>query len=119
MRKICTLIISVKNFLFPRVYEPEITYRDVSLPKGCGWINYWTGESHEGGETIQADTPIKVIPVYVKKGAIKPMRENARNIEMGTNDFLDGIVAKTHILQKVNEDAFFLISKHCKGIMKA
>jgi alpha-D-xyloside xylohydrolase len=45
---------------------------DVYLPKGAGWIDFWTGEKYEGGQTVAKETPIDIIPLYVKSGAIIP-----------------------------------------------
>lgn len=45
---------------------------EVYLPKGSLWYDFWTGERHEGGRTIQRLAPIDVIPVYVRAGSILP-----------------------------------------------
>ena len=37
------------------------------------WYNFWTGESLTGGQTIDADAPIDIMPLYVKAGSIVPM----------------------------------------------
>lgn len=47
--------------------------REVYLPSGKRWIDFWTGENYEGGQTIVADAPIERIPVYVPAGSIIPM----------------------------------------------
>jgi len=47
--------------------------RKVYLPKGNRWFNFWTGETLNGGQTIDADAPVETIPVYVKAGSIIPM----------------------------------------------
>jgi alpha-D-xyloside xylohydrolase len=49
------------------------TDRKVYLPKGTSWINFWTGQIHQGGQTITAEAPLDIIPVYVKTGAIIPV----------------------------------------------
>lgn len=46
--------------------------RSVYLPDGTNWIDFWTGESLAGGETITADAPIEICPLYVKAGSILP-----------------------------------------------
>lgn len=38
----------------------------VYLPIGSDWINVFTGESFEGGQEIEVDAPIEVIPLFVK-----------------------------------------------------
>ncbi|MEN9445032.1 MAG: hypothetical protein RIS47_1923 [Bacteroidota bacterium] len=47
--------------------------REVYLPAGTQWFDFWTGQSLKGGQTITADAPIDKIPVYVKAGSIVPM----------------------------------------------
>ena len=51
--------------------------RKVYLPKSTRWYNFWTGETLKGGQTIESDAAIDVLPLYVKAGSIIPMGENA------------------------------------------
>lgn len=48
------------------------TTRSVYLPSGK-WIDFWTGNSLNGGQTMIADAPLDRIPIYAKAGAIIPM----------------------------------------------
>ena len=43
------------------------------LPKGSGWIDFWTGEPIEGGQSVMRETPIDLLPLYVRSGSIIPM----------------------------------------------
>lgn len=45
---------------------------DVYLPVGAGWIDFWTGQRHNGGQTIMRQVPIDIMPVYVREGSIVP-----------------------------------------------
>ncbi len=47
--------------------------RDVYLPKGNLWYDFWTEKPFHGGQTIKADAPLEIIPVFVKAGSIIPM----------------------------------------------
>ncbi len=47
--------------------------RRVYLPAGTEWVDFWTGRSVTGGQTIVADAPIDHIPVFVRSGSIVPM----------------------------------------------
>ncbi|WP_312426181.1 glycoside hydrolase family 31 protein [Lacrimispora sp.] len=40
--------------------------RMVYLPKGFTWKEYWTGETIEGGRTIESDAPIHRLPVFTR-----------------------------------------------------
>ncbi|GHT40063.1 hypothetical protein FACS189437_05100 [Bacteroidia bacterium] len=46
--------------------------RTVYLPKGAYWYDFWTNEKLTGGKTIERESPIDIIPLYVKAGAIIP-----------------------------------------------
>lgn len=47
--------------------------RSVYLPAGCGWYDFWTGEHHEGGQTMSVDAPLERIPVFVREDSILPL----------------------------------------------
>jgi len=47
--------------------------RNVYLPAGTQWYDFWTGNTYAGGKSIEADAPIEKIPVLVKAGSIIPM----------------------------------------------
>lgn len=46
--------------------------REVYLPAGCDWYDFWMGERFDGGRRIQANCPIDIIPLYVRAGSILP-----------------------------------------------
>ena len=43
------------------------------MPKGTEWIDFWTGEKFKGGEKVDKETPIDIMPLYVKAGSIIPI----------------------------------------------
>jgi alpha-D-xyloside xylohydrolase len=47
--------------------------RNVYLPSGNIWFDFWTGKNIPGGNTIKADAPIEIMPLFVKAGSIIPM----------------------------------------------
>jgi alpha-D-xyloside xylohydrolase len=47
--------------------------RPVYLPAGTPWYDFWTGQRYEGGQTIQADAPLDILPLYVRAGSLLPM----------------------------------------------
>ncbi|MEJ2195280.1 MAG: glycoside hydrolase family 31 protein [Ignavibacteriaceae bacterium] len=51
----------------------KIKSAKVYLPKGTDWIDFWTGEKYEGGQTLNKKTPIDIIPLFVKEGSIIPI----------------------------------------------
>jgi alpha-D-xyloside xylohydrolase len=50
----------------------------VYLPKGSDWIDFWTGEKHAAGQTIQKEVPLDIIPLFVKAGTILPIGPNVQ-----------------------------------------
>ena len=46
--------------------------RQVYLPK-AEWFDFWTGQSIAGGKTIEAESPIDILPLYIKAGSIVAM----------------------------------------------
>jgi alpha-D-xyloside xylohydrolase len=53
--------------------EPRKKTRAVYLPAGTPWIDFWTGETLKGGQSVTADAPIEKIPLMVRAGSIVPM----------------------------------------------
>ena len=49
------------------------TNREVYLPGGNSWIDFWTGQMQQGGQKVIADAPINKIPIFVRAGSIVPM----------------------------------------------
>ena len=47
--------------------------RELYLPNGAEWFDFWTGEKLKGGQTIKKETPIDIMPLYVKAGTILPI----------------------------------------------
>ncbi|MDQ3588451.1 MAG: hypothetical protein M3375_08915 [Actinomycetota bacterium] len=51
------------------VLEEGARAREVPLPRGR-WVDFWSGESHEGGGEIVAPAPLGRVPVYVRDGSL-------------------------------------------------
>ncbi len=60
-------------FLVAPVTEQGATSRQVYLPAGADWYNYWTNERLKGGQTVTVAAPIDTIPLFVRAGSIVPM----------------------------------------------
>jgi len=57
----------------PEVEVKEEGRRDVYLPQGAEWYDFWTGERSAGGRTVSASAPIDIMPVFVRAGSILPL----------------------------------------------
>ena len=60
-------------FLVAPITEQGATSRDVYLPAGADWYNYWTNEKLKGGQTITVQAAIDTIPLFVRAGSILPL----------------------------------------------
>ncbi len=60
-------------FLVAPVTEQGQVEKDVYLPAGSDWYNFWTREKLAGGRWVKVAAPIDQIPVFVKAGAIVPI----------------------------------------------
>ena len=47
--------------------------REVYLPAGADWYDFWTGERLKGGRTVSRPTRLDTVPVYVRAGSIVPL----------------------------------------------
>jgi alpha-D-xyloside xylohydrolase len=55
------------------VTEQGSTSREVYLPAGTDWYNFWTNERVHGGQSVRVSASIDTIPVFVRAGSIVPM----------------------------------------------
>ncbi|MCD6290639.1 MAG: DUF4968 domain-containing protein [Anaerolineae bacterium] len=58
-------------FLVAPVYQEKARHRAIYLPSGR-WIDYWTGEVHDGPTWIVRKAPLDTLPLYVQAGSIIP-----------------------------------------------
>lgn len=66
-------------FLVAPVTEQGQTVKDVYLPQGTDWYDFWTGKKFAGGQWIKASAPIDQIPVFVKAGSIVPFGSDVQS----------------------------------------
>jgi alpha-D-xyloside xylohydrolase len=66
-------------FLVAPVTEQGATSREVYLPAGTDWYNFWTNERVKGGQTITVPAPIDTLPLFVRAGSIVPLGEVVEN----------------------------------------
>lgn len=61
-----------KAFLVSPVTRPGATSWDVYLPEGADWWDFWTNRKTAGATTVNRESPIDILPLYVKAGTILP-----------------------------------------------
>ncbi len=58
------------DVLVAPVVKEGMRNRDVYLPAGAAWINWWTGERLDGGKQHRVDAPLDRLPLFVRSGAV-------------------------------------------------
>jgi alpha-D-xyloside xylohydrolase len=61
------------DFLVAPVTSQGETRKQVYLPAGADWYDYWTNDRVSGGQTITVAAPIDRIPLFVRAGSILPL----------------------------------------------
>ena len=56
------------DILVAPVLYAKISERQVYLPAGETWVEYWSGRQFDGGQTITVPTPIEQIPLFLRNG---------------------------------------------------
>ncbi|MFD0748826.1 glycoside hydrolase family 31 protein [Mucilaginibacter calamicampi] len=46
--------------------------QETYLPAGASWYDFWTGQKLAGGAKVTRETPLDIIPLYIKAGSILP-----------------------------------------------
>jgi alpha-D-xyloside xylohydrolase len=55
--------------------------KETYLPAGADWYDFWTGEKLSGGKKTTKETPIGIIPLYIKAGSILPIGPSVQYAE--------------------------------------
>jgi alpha-D-xyloside xylohydrolase len=61
------------SILVAPVTDYKARSRQVYLPSGKGWYDFYTDTYYNGGQTINADAPIMKMPLFVAEGSIVPV----------------------------------------------
>jgi len=47
--------------------------QETYLPAGTDWFDFWTGDKIAGGQKTTKQTPLDIIPIYIKAGSVLPI----------------------------------------------
>jgi len=61
------------SILVAPVTSYQARNREVYLPKGSSWYDFYTGIFYQGGQKLNADASVDRLPLYIKAGAIIPV----------------------------------------------
>jgi len=70
-----------ENLLLAPVFDPD-GHVEVYLPPGT-WVDYWSGDTHEGGRTLSLRVDLDEMPVFLRAGTITPRAESADSVPGG------------------------------------
>ena len=77
-----------ENILVAPVYG-DFKSMEIYLPKGFDWIDFESGDEYNDGGIIAYNTEdINKLPLFIKKGAIIPMRQSSNWIDIKETDSL-------------------------------
>jgi alpha-D-xyloside xylohydrolase len=66
-------------FLVAPVTQQGQTEKDVYLPAGADWYDYWTRQKYSGGQWVKVASPIAQIPLFVRAGSIIPIGSDVQS----------------------------------------
>lgn len=73
------LVVPVTTPMYTRLQDgkrvpnfDQVKTTSVYLPQGADWYDFWTNEKLQGGQTVEKDTPLDIMPLYVRAGSIVP-----------------------------------------------
>jgi len=66
------------GLLVAPIYHPQAETWDVYLPDGVTWCDYYSGQWHNGGQTITVQTSPDHIPLFAKAGAMIPLGKSMK-----------------------------------------
>ncbi|MET1250179.1 TIM-barrel domain-containing protein [Sporolactobacillus sp. STCC-11] len=83
------------NLMIAPIVSEGKTSRKIYLPKGTDWIDYWSGKSYNGGQTLTYKADLSTMPIFIKDNVIIPTREVQQSTEEKplTNLILDSYLS--------------------------
>jgi alpha-glucosidase len=58
------------SLLVAPVVEPGVAAREVYLPEGARWFDWWSGEAFDGGQTVSRSAPFRRPPLFAREGSV-------------------------------------------------
>lgn len=65
------------SLLVANVVEKGQTMKEIYLPEGEVFYDFYTREAYEGGQTIEYPVDLESIPLFIKAGSILPIAKNS------------------------------------------
>jgi alpha-glucosidase (family GH31 glycosyl hydrolase) len=64
----------VGDFLFTKAITSDSNSVEFALPKDGQWIDFWDGKEYDGAAVVKQEYPLERFPLFVKSGAIIPLK---------------------------------------------
>ena len=80
-----------KDFLISPILKDSVKIKEIYFPKTANWVNFYTDEKVEGGQTKAVKVEANAIPIYVRAGTFIPMTKLVQ-----TTDDYDGNTLEIH-----------------------
>ncbi|HEX8291938.1 MAG TPA: glycoside hydrolase family 31 protein [Pyrinomonadaceae bacterium] len=61
-----------RDLLVAPVVRESATKRSVYFPGGDDWVDWWTGQTYEGGKEAEIEAPLDRLPLFARAGAVVP-----------------------------------------------
>jgi alpha-glucosidase len=61
-----------RDLLVAPVVTESATKRRVYFPSGDNWVDWWTGQTYEGGKDAEVEAPLNHLPLFARAGAMIP-----------------------------------------------
>ncbi|HVF30849.1 MAG TPA: TIM-barrel domain-containing protein, partial [Pyrinomonadaceae bacterium] len=73
------------DVLVAPIVKEGMRHRDLYLPAGANWVNWWTGELLEGGKQHRVDAPLDRFPLFIRAGAVVPTQSTIQHTGLMKN----------------------------------
>lgn len=61
------------DYIFTKAMTNDGDIATFTLPADGQWIDFWTGERHNAGDTVTREFGLEQFPLYIKAGAVIPL----------------------------------------------
>lgn len=80
------------SLLVANIVEPDANNREVYLPQGCNWYDFYSFRPYIGGQTISVSVDLSSIPLFIRDNAIIALTDNNYRLNSGTFEELKLII---------------------------
>lgn len=108
------------DLLIAPVIKEGMLEREVYFPAGTDWVDWWSGERHQGGKPQMIKAPIDRLPIFIRAGAVVPTQPVIQNTgEMSTVPITltvaagipPGNIERSHVFQDAGDGYGYLKSE--------